>query len=834
METPAVHPLLDLDTPPPSPPSKKPKLEPPATPSSHNPFNQNQVAQHKEAQEPHQAMQQNNQDLPEDFLEPLDTNMNKFIFSSESSDSSSAPPLPLPPCSSDKQSGSSPPAAHAQRFSSTISIHQQSVNAMTATSSSPSASTLAIALVPPIVSLPTQVRHLRGALPPLPSSIPPSHYMINVPTSAAHLQEMSANNTLSANNHPRGCRQFWKAGDYDGDRSAAPSKCIPGGIDHVRVHPKFLHSNATSHKWALGAVAELLDNAVDEVNNGATFVNVDMERNPQDGGPMLIFEDDGGGMDPDRLRQCMSLGYSVKSKQANTIGQYGNGFKTSTMRLGSDVLVFTRRPAKSGGSPTQSIGMLSYSFLRDTYQEDIIVPMVDYEIESLGLRKLVRSTAEDWTCNLDTITKWSPYCTEADLLNQFQTMKYQGAKIIIFNLWEDDEGQMELDFEEDSHDIQVRGANRDENKIAMAEKYPNSRHYLTYRHSLRSYASILYLRLPDGFHINLRGKEVEHHPLVNDMMLTQEHTYRPHSGGNVALKETNMMAVVTIGFVKDAKEHIDVQGFNVYHKNRLIKPFWRIWNAASSQGRGIIAVLEANFVEPAHDKQGFERTVVLGRLEARLLQMQKAYWKEFSHRVGYAKKDTPRVHYPARGLIRLEAPPVSRMMTRGIASMGDSFASEWHFPEAVSMFHTTQEDCSGIEGFASDYSTNIHTKSHMEVECVGSPDSPQALPRIDENTPPPSNRNDTDAEKLKLEVKQNEHLKYKVLELQKTVVGLREAITEVTRQRDKFKLLVDDQARRQATEEQDLKAKLKAAYVRIQLLEGERSGPICSKQTTLG
>lgn len=26
-----------------------------------------------------------------------------------------------------------------------------------------------------------------------------------------------------------------------------------------------------------------------------------------------------------------------------------------------------------------------------------------------------------------------------------------------------------------------------------------------------------------------------------------------------------------IGFVKDAKSHIDVQGFNVYHKNRLIK-----------------------------------------------------------------------------------------------------------------------------------------------------------------------------------------------------------------------------------------------------------------------
>lgn len=32
-----------------------------------------------------------------------------------------------------------------------------------------------------------------------------------------------------------------------------------------------------------------------------------------------------------------------------------------------------------------------------------------------------------------------------------------------------------------------------------------------------------------------------------------------------------MVAKVTLGFVKDARSHIDVQGFNVYHKNRLIK-----------------------------------------------------------------------------------------------------------------------------------------------------------------------------------------------------------------------------------------------------------------------
>lgn len=35
-----------------------------------------------------------------------------------------------------------------------------------------------------------------------------------------------------------------------------------------------------------------------------------------------------------------------------------------------------------------------------------------------------------------------------------------------------------------------------------------------------------------------------------------------------------MVAIVTVGFVKDARAHIDVQGFNVYHKNRLIKVFF--------------------------------------------------------------------------------------------------------------------------------------------------------------------------------------------------------------------------------------------------------------------
>uniref|UniRef100_M8CCW9 Morc S5 domain-containing protein n=1 Tax=Aegilops tauschii TaxID=37682 RepID=M8CCW9_AEGTA len=354
------------------------------------------------------------------------------------------------------------------------------------------------------------------------------------------------------------------------------------------------------------------------VRNGATFVNIDMLENSKDKTRMLLVEDNGGGMDPDKMRQCMSLGYSAKSQVANTIGQYGNGFKTSTMRLGADVLVFSRSRGKEGKRPTQSIGMLSYTFLRSTGKEDIVVPMIDYEKNGLNWTRKLRSTFADWNTSLQTIITWSPYGTEAELLEQFSSIKEQGTRVIIYNLWEDDQGDLELDFDADVNDIQLRGGNRDEKNIEMAKRFPNSKHFLTYRHSLRSYASILYLRLSDAFQIFLRGKEIEHHNIVTDMMLKKE-----------------MVADVTIGFVKDAKFHIDVQGFNVYHRNRLIKPFWRVWTAAGSGGRGVIGVLEANFIEPAHDKQDFERTTLLARLEARLIQMQKDYWSGNAHRIGY-------------------------------------------------------------------------------------------------------------------------------------------------------------------------------------------------------
>ncbi|GKB55232.1 putative reverse transcriptase domain-containing protein [Tanacetum coccineum] len=46
------------------------------------------------------------------------------------------------------------------------------------------------------------------------------------------------------------------------------------------------------------------------------------------------------------------------------------------MRLGADLLVFTRNRGHDFGRPTQSIGMLSYTFLMETRKQDIVVLML--------------------------------------------------------------------------------------------------------------------------------------------------------------------------------------------------------------------------------------------------------------------------------------------------------------------------------------------------------------------------------------------------------------------------------------------------------------------------
>ncbi|KAL1369728.1 hypothetical protein HN51_000100 [Arachis hypogaea] len=424
-------------------------------------------------------------------------------------------------------------------------------------------------------------------------------------------------------------RSFWKAGDYVVGPSSKPAP-FEGHLEHARVHPKFLHSNATSHKWAFGAIAELVDNAVDEIQNGATFVKIDKIDIMKDNSPALSFIDDGGGMDPEAIRKCMSLGYSSK-KSKTTIGQYGNGFKTSTMRLGADVIVFSR--AKHSGRATQSVGLLSYTFLRITGQDDVIVPMIDFDISGNWAEPIIYSSHDDWSANLQTILDWSPFTSKEELMLQFDDIGSHGTKIIIYNLWLNDEGIYELSFDDDAEDIMLRDeANQGGTVKKLKKKVVELQSHVSYRlrFSLRVYVSMLYLRKFSNFKIILRGKPVNQFNIADELKHSEIVRYKPKLAA--AAKEVTVNT--TIGFVKEAP-NLNVSGFNVYHKNRLIKPFWKVVPDGSSKGMGVVGVLEANFMEPAHDKQDFERSLLFIRMEARLKQMTMDYWKACCHLVGY-------------------------------------------------------------------------------------------------------------------------------------------------------------------------------------------------------
>ncbi|CAL5197531.1 unnamed protein product [Lathyrus oleraceus] len=420
---------------------------------------------------------------------------------------------------------------------------------------------------------------------------------------------------------------FWKAGDYVVGPTSKPSPS-QGHLDHARVHPKFLHSNATSHKWAFGAIAELVDNAVDEIQNGATFVKVDKLKNKKDNSPVLGFLDDGGGMDPNSLRKCMSLGYSSK-KSKTTIGQYGNGFKTSTMRLGADAIVFSR--ATHLGRATQSVGLLSYTFLRKTGKDDVIIPMIDFDISGHWPEPIVYGSLDDWSSNLKTILDWSPFTSKDELMLQFEDIGSHGTKILIYNLWLNDEGIYELSFDDDAEDIMLRDEAKHANGPKLNKKVVQLQSHISYRirYSLRAYVSLLYLRKFPNFKIILRGKPVDHVDITDELKHSEVINYKPQlAAAHVATVET------TIGFIKEFPA-INVSGFNVYHKNRLIKPFWKVSPDGSSKGNGVVGVLEANFIEPAHDKQDFERSLLFIRLEGKLKQMINDYWKGHCQLVGH-------------------------------------------------------------------------------------------------------------------------------------------------------------------------------------------------------
>ncbi|NXE18407.1 MORC3 protein, partial [Ardeotis kori] len=327
----------------------------------------------------------------------------------------------------------------------------------------------------------------------------------------------------------------------------------------------------------------------------------------------LTFTDNGNGMNSEKLHKMLSFGFSEKSVVNGRVpvGLYGNGFKSGSMRLGKDAIVFTKN------GETMSVGLLSQTFLEVTKAEHVMVPIVTFNNQHI-----LSKTSESKN-SLKAILTHSLFSTEEKLLAELDVIiGKKGTRIIIWNLRRDKNEKTEFDFDKDKYDIRIpedldetgkRGYKKQER---LDQIVPES------DYSLRAYCSILYLK--PTMQIILRGQKVKTQLVSKSLAFIEHDIYRP--------KFLNAKTVrITFGFNCRNKDHY---GIMMYHKNRLIKAYERVGCQlkANNMGVGVVGVIECNFLKPTHNKQDFDYTNEYRLTIAALGEKLNDYWNEMKRK----------------------------------------------------------------------------------------------------------------------------------------------------------------------------------------------------------
>ncbi|XP_043748835.1 MORC family CW-type zinc finger protein 1 isoform X3 [Cervus elaphus] len=235
----------------------------------------------------------------------------------------------------------------------------------------------------------------------------------------------------------------------------------------AQLHLDFIHANSTTHSFLFGALAELLDNARDAGAARLDVFSVDNEE--LQGGFMLCFLDDGCGMSPEEASDIIYFGTSKKRLSTlKFIGQYGNGLKSGSMRIGKDFILFTKK------EETMTCVFFSQTFCEREGLSEVVVPIPSWLTRT---RESITDDPQKFSTELSIIYKYSPFKTEAELMQQFNVIYGKcGTLLVIYNLKLLLSGEPELDVKTDKEDILVAGA---------FEDFPE-------RWSFRAYTSVLY------------------------------------------------------------------------------------------------------------------------------------------------------------------------------------------------------------------------------------------------------------------------------------------------------------------------------------------------------
>ncbi|CAL9708316.1 unnamed protein product [Knipowitschia caucasica] len=241
-------------------------------------------------------------------------------------------------------------------------------------------------------------------------------------------------------------------------------------LSRAQLTFEYLHTNSTTHEFLFGALAELVDNSRDA---NSTRIDIYTEKRPElRGGYMLCFLDDGIGMDPNEATHVIQFGKSNKrSTESSQIGQYGNGLKSGSMRIGKDFILFTKK------GTTLTCLFLSRTFHEEEGLDEVIVPLPSWDCKT---KQPLTSDPEKYAIETELIFKYSPFKNEQQLMEQFNKIEgNSGTLVVIYNLKLMDSRETELDFETDHQDILMAATSAEGVK-------PESR-------SFRAYAAVLYI-----------------------------------------------------------------------------------------------------------------------------------------------------------------------------------------------------------------------------------------------------------------------------------------------------------------------------------------------------
>nr|XP_023697895.1 MORC family CW-type zinc finger protein 3-like isoform X3 [Paramormyrops kingsleyae] len=419
------------------------------------------------------------------------------------------------------------------------------------------------------------------------------------------------------------------------------------GVPLSMLDPKFLHTNSTSHTWPFSAIAELIDNAYDP-DVMAKQLWIDWTRIK--GFDCLTFQDNGKGMTKKGMHKMLSFGFSDKQAVGGhaPVGMYGNGFKSSSMRLGKDAIIFSKI------SDTMSVGLLSQSYLESIQAEHVVVPIVTLGHDG-------QSSVED-AASLQDILKHSPFNTEEELLTELTaitSISSTGTRIIIWNLRRVANGETEFDLSTNRYDIRIP---EDACETHKNQNITQSVPEIIY--SLRAYCSILYLK--PRMQIIIRGEKVKMQLISKSLALTRKDQYKP-----VFLKER---IPITFGYnIKNKDEY----GMMMYRNNRLIKAFERVGcqRKGGFRGVGVIGVIECNFLQPTHNKQDFDDTHEYRNTMNNLGVKLEEYWDEIQYKRKDCSKTEDIVKRPDQNWVQCDHCQRWRRLPDGIDS--DLLPDKW-------------------------------------------------------------------------------------------------------------------------------------------------------------